>query len=689
LTSPASYFKIHGDNIVECERMLSLIVESLDSYDLVVEGPKKSIITPCFEITLKKLNRKLFFTFFPGYKRWNQDIITEIRNMGGVLREAADVILTQVQREHEVQNEYEIPLIAIEFCGALPAGNQAWQRNGRAYSFGMARLPYFYVADIGGFELNADRERKSTRLPNPAVPFSYLTLSNYLDTTVLPVFVPSPGASLRSRQVYSKIFGWQELTAIVEAIILSKDYSDIKIKLENKTLETVRILARSRKKKDTITVDQWFNAYEQIRSEHITLTSYLLNNARLPWTKRVSIPLTETVKNLMENCSEISIGLTSTSLPLCIVKGSDRTRFGDIVQSIYNDIPQDFIQWVTNDEQDLVICWVMGFKPKGDDARPDRGLPPLGRMLIGPETHMLTVIYGPAKEEHWRSLDKKPRELMQRNGIWEAILTTSDAILIDSKTMRNLTKRAYTSTHWSSIVQESRPSKFNINPIPECLGENDVDTVIHLLFRYFGSNSIFEGMCNPPGGDWSGISIISRDERFEYRWLHLPRVGEHEGKRPDHVFEIFQEGGKPIILCVESKETASSVETNIGERLVRYVETLLNSRPSIERVIDSDPSEGESQWIHSEAVIRKDDFHFGSAVACLLNGPQTILAVKDKANVDIVFGFIFNTRKTSCTLVTYPCTPLGEEVHRTMQEIQKEGYGINVVRFNSSDTKIL
>ena len=55
--------------------------------------------------------------------------------MGGVIREAPDAIISEVKfgKEH--------PLLAIEYSGALAAGNQAWQRNGRAYSSGLAQDP--------------------------------------------------------------------------------------------------------------------------------------------------------------------------------------------------------------------------------------------------------------------------------------------------------------------------------------------------------------------------------------------------------------------------------------------------------------------------------------------------------------------------------------------------------------------
>lgn len=68
------------------------------------------------------------------------------------------------------------------------AEKQAWQRSGRGYSAGMRKIPYLYVAEIGGFELDTNtRERKAARLPNATVPFSYLTYSHE-NSPMLPIY---------------------------------------------------------------------------------------------------------------------------------------------------------------------------------------------------------------------------------------------------------------------------------------------------------------------------------------------------------------------------------------------------------------------------------------------------------------------------------------------------------------------
>lgn len=156
---------IHGDNIVECERALKLCKESLQLKNITFDKAS-SVFCPSY--TAENTDYSFHFTFFPGYGRWNFDILSLLRTTPESLREAPDVLIT------EIIDGKEKTLLAIEYCGALPAGNQAWQRSGRGYSTGKSNVPYLYVTELGGYELDTrTREKKAARFPNPAVPFSY------------------------------------------------------------------------------------------------------------------------------------------------------------------------------------------------------------------------------------------------------------------------------------------------------------------------------------------------------------------------------------------------------------------------------------------------------------------------------------------------------------------------------------
>ncbi len=197
-------FNIHGDNIVECERAFRLCRKALNIEHTEI-NKTASVFCPSF--TASNSENTFEFTFFPGYGRWNSNILRLIQNTQKSLREAPDVLIT------EVENGKETPLVAIEYCGALAAGNQAWQRSGRGYSAGMSKIPYLYVAEIGGFELDTNtRERKAARLPNAVVPFSYLTYSHE-NSPVLPIYERSAGTDDLTKDIYKNVFAENELAS--------------------------------------------------------------------------------------------------------------------------------------------------------------------------------------------------------------------------------------------------------------------------------------------------------------------------------------------------------------------------------------------------------------------------------------------------------------------------------------------
>jgi len=305
------------------------------------------------------------------------------------------------------------------------------------------------------------------------------------------------------------------------------------------------------------------------------------------------------------------------------------------------------------------MCWVMGFKPRGDDARPDRGLPPLIRMLVGPATDLLTIVYGPAPQDTWPMLLSDPVALGGRNGLWESVFATSDALLIDSATDK-VTKHGFLKEHWAPLAQTAAVPALSVFPSPVRIGEQDVDTALHLLLTHFSNETVFEGMCNPPGGDWSGISVLTPDQGLELRWLSLPRVSGSGAKRPDHVFQFLGIERLPIVLAVESKETAAAVESGIGPRLKRYLADLLASPASISR------PNAATLWEHSDALLDLTAYSFASAVAFLPTGSKDMLNVVEKTQTDLVIGCTFDEVTQICHMQILASTPVGREIAAAM-----------------------
>lgn len=129
-------FRIHGDNIVECERTLKLIIGALHASVLLLNSP---LYKPKYQ--LQSVDGVFEFELLSGHERWGVNIGSILMANGGILSEGADSYVT------EIRGNVEVIVFALEYCSALPAGNNAWQRSGRALSSVLAGVPYIYFAE--------------------------------------------------------------------------------------------------------------------------------------------------------------------------------------------------------------------------------------------------------------------------------------------------------------------------------------------------------------------------------------------------------------------------------------------------------------------------------------------------------------------------------------------------------------
>jgi hypothetical protein len=264
-------------------------------------------------------------------------------------------------------------------------------------------------------------------------------------------------------------------------------------------------------------------------------------------------------------------------------------------------------------------------------------------MLIGDDVELLTFIYGPAPVAHWRQLSANPVALAKSNGLWESVMAVSDSLLVDDARKPGDTPRGYRKDKWAAVLREDH-TPLMVQPRVLSLGEQDVDTAVHVAFESLGADVVFEGMCNPPGGDWSGISFRWDKDAPEHRWLTLPRVTAKDAKRPDHVFAIFGHDGGTVCLCVESKERARSLESMIGPRLIRYTEALFESIPSIQRGKKLDP------WAIYGDAWATQSVSFVSAGAYLSDGDDPFRGLPDGTNLDMQIGVSFSADAKTCRL---------------------------------------
>ena len=571
-------FRIHGDNIVECDRCLDLIARAFTAQIRFVPS---DCFCPAFEI-VNGGNVLFGVDLIPGHGRWRINLQQMLRDHGAPLREATDVVLTKISTDGKT----ELIVAALEFCSALPAGNNAWQRNGRALACAAVGIPYLYLAEVGGAELDGQRVVKAPRFPNPIVPFSYLTASRAYQVICLPVYAPSPSSDAKIRAEFAPSFGVEIGQQLVRAIIEGTPHNQTEAELTSRALLAVEILSAGRKRVDTLRGKQWSDFLNQPGAQ---AKATWLELQKLPWARKTSdkVAASKTFPKLVkrfESASSLAVG--AGAIPICLIPQAGCPKLAKAIQRLYgNKLKPDFIDWLAASELPLIVVWITGFKPGGDDSRPDRGLVPLARMLFGNEARILSIVSGPGKTKMWQDFRHDPAKSAADNGLWQAVFNLSDAILADSATLRDgphavLTKR-------ETAVRRTMVA-FPAVQSPEKFTEHDVDSALHLLFSRAGDRNVFESMCNPPGGDWSGVTLLDFGSGAEYRWTSLPRVSGKDGKRPDHVIEIAQSGKGAILVAIESKDTAGKLEAKVGRRMKKFMCDLISGPPTI-----SKPASGE------------------------------------------------------------------------------------------------
>lgn len=616
------HLRLHGDNILECERTLNLISEAINVTPRLIKSP---VYSPIYAYTGNGLN--ITVELLPGHGRWGVEITEEMMKSGGILREGADSYIT------EVSNGNETVLLAIEYCSALPAGNNAWQRNGRAYSSVLAGVPYLYYAEIGGVELDENRNIKAPRFPNPLVSFSYIAASSRMTKFCIPIYEPHPSINEALYARYKNILGHKESIDIIRGIILSTGYSEALSALQEKSLALVVQLSSERRTVDTFRGEEWG---KYMNSDN--KGEWLTKNSELTWKKKTAskVLTSPTFKKLFAKMIEFEcLSIGAKDIPICYIPQHRIAEFERILKSIY---PKLNIKIST--KNGLCLVWVNGFKPKGDDSRPDRGLNPLARMVVGNSVPVLTIVYGPGKKYTWHLLYNNPAALVESNGLWQSVYNLSDYLLVDSATAEKVLFKKLN----CRVEEIPETVQFEYHAPNLEYSEHDTDSVIHLLFSNKEKHQIYECMCNPPGGDWSGVSFFV-DKDNEYRWTSLPRVSQIGGKRPDHVVQVKKDG-KNIILSIESKLYGQDLEAYIGTNLKTYIEDLFSKSPTAQRLNNKDWRAYIGKPIHINGLT------IFSVGAFIYKGVDDMRNHMEKGLLDAVFAVEFGEVSTLHLLAT-------------------------------------
>ena len=671
------HFRIHGDNIVECERLYAIITKSIS-----IHSEERFFLSPaCPSVKITTTNfDTLFFKYFPGFNkntsdRWTSNIFQILKVKGSFLNETPDVLLTE-----EIGNSEKI-LLAIEFCSALQAGNQAWQRSGRAYSTARANVcPYLYIIDFVKYELDENRNRKALRFPNAAIPYSYYNASKYWKYPTIQVYFKSeefqPSFDPLLLDFDTSLFGETDVCSLLYGLIYDMDVTHIYKTLIEKSLKILDFMSatcnsNSFSKKDWISIRNDYSG---------DILAFSKQNNRFPFTKKIAQKsITGHNKDFADLATNYSIGIASKDLPFGLIPSYNKINFANGLHALYPEMSWDFYNKLAV-ESDLIVCMFKGFKPHGDDARPDRGILPLISMLSGETTEILTFVYGETSESTLQKLDKNILSLARGNGLWSAIVSLSDFIILDApkipKTIgaANIIRLIQNKANkLISLTTENHTANMLICPYPTHYTENDVDTYIHIIFKYIIPDT-FEGFCNPPGGDWSGISLINNLDPScgtEFRWLTLPRVSD--SKRPDHISILFNLFEKPLLICTESKELARNLEPDIGPALTKYIYDLLEYCPSVKRPIYS------NIWTICTAKVSASDFLCASIGCFFAPANFDMTTISDKCNCDVLIGFDINVPTSRCKVQINGFSHIGNTLSNYMKNmIQSRTSPVNI-----------
>lgn len=671
-------FRIHGDNIVECERIANLIIKAINPDEM-----KTNLISPstaAIEIKGNYENNPIRWKLelLPGFnkntkRRWEENIFDALKEAGSFFDETPDAIVTHIDGDKE-----QI-ILGIEFCSALQAGNQAWQRSARAFSTGRTGCPYLYIVDFVKYELdNTTRERKNLRFPNAAVPYSYVNYSKTTGNFVAQLYVRSEEFDKSRDESIATFndsdFGTDILGVYIAKLMIGLNTSKEEEIILNKNMNVVRFLANHFDNSVNFSADEWKEIYD-LTDDNIV--DYAVDKKRFCFHKTIAAKSNHGVSAEVINLvDQLSVGLASRDLPFGIIPADKRQAFAKRLHELYPSADAEVIKNVGRSDKHMIIAIFKGFKPRGDDNRPDRGLLPLAAMLSSTDIDVLTYMYGPLIEGNLKLLDSDPIALSKRNGLWRSILALSNYVVLDVPVLAKKkydAERVYDTSNIKDFytiqgVDKELNNKKAFSSVPVNFGEDDVDTGIHYLFTHILGEYCFEGMCNPPGGDWSGFSVIDGDN--ENRWLSLPRVSDVvNGKRPDHILELFGVFDKPLLLSIESKERSADLETDVGTKLVTYIKKLMEFIPSAKRIVT--PS--VEDWTWGDKKVEFNKFETISAAAYLRKHAEPHSDVFKK-NCEILFVMnpVIDDKKIGWEIEIVPSTKRGSIIKDFIIEKYKE-----------------
>ncbi len=365
-------------------------------------------------------------SLIPSPDRIPPEIKKALGSEEDTLREQPDVVLCKGNKI----------VSTFEFCSALPAGNNAWQRHGRSLSLCINGVLHFHVAKIGGYELDANRAKKAPRLPNPLVLISYLRMSSGIfpgRSYLVPLLHDDCPSDLerKLREFDCK----NDISSVISHCMLGGTYSEYLDEMSAKTVGIIANTTTVAKKDSALSTAEWLSLAQAACDKTRSITSALQSMRKIKWSKSAPTNKSQTGRTLQRYLEANFRSLGSSTIPICMASNNDVAKFLDFLASDY-EVDRGYLDQVFADCSTLLVTCDSGFKPRGDDSRPARGLTPFAKSFIhgDPHSKLLVFLYGPCKQEQWRMIrDGKLSTLATTNGLWESIYAMADFLILDSE----------------------------------------------------------------------------------------------------------------------------------------------------------------------------------------------------------------------------------------------------------------
>jgi len=211
-TSIDYFFRIYGDNILECELFVEWLKHRDSGFSFISEiGPIDRPILIFKDMISKKKFGFHITSFYGGTQKtiWNNSPLDKKFN------EKPDVLVVKINSDYTESD----PLFVIEFDDALQAGNQSWQRSTRAVNAAQSHIPYFYVLPLIGWEKKSDGlSLKNPRFQNPMVTTGQLALSLHEKTMSLQIYKNSAWSNYAKQNGYVIPKNYQTFSGLESAI---------------------------------------------------------------------------------------------------------------------------------------------------------------------------------------------------------------------------------------------------------------------------------------------------------------------------------------------------------------------------------------------------------------------------------------------------------------------------------------